>query len=100
MLELNIRTIHTVEEYCNLLLTSRHQLNAMAKEHSGHTSKEIINNRLLQEVKMELRYSNKTIAEIARALNFSESNNLTRFFKRLERISPSAYRAGYQNDRN
>ncbi|PCJ96094.1 MAG: AraC family transcriptional regulator [Flavobacteriaceae bacterium] len=100
MLELNIRTMHSVEEYCNLLQVSRHQLNLMTKEHTGHTSKEIIKKRLLQEVKMELRYSNKTIAEIANTLHFSEANNLTRFFKNLEGISPVAYRDSYQNDSN
>lgn len=97
-LELNIRTIHSVKEYCNLLNVSRHQLNTMVKKHFGDTSKEIINNRLLQEIKMELRYSNKTIAEIASVLNFSEPNNLTRIFKKLEGISPSVYRGNYHND--
>ena len=97
-LELNIRTMHSVKEYCNLLHISRHQLNTIVKKHFGNTSKEIISNRLLQEIKMELQYSNKTIAEIAHTLNFSESNNLTRFFKKLEGISPSAYRDIYQND--
>ncbi|WP_430966987.1 AraC family transcriptional regulator [Spongiimicrobium sp. 2-473A-2-J] len=98
LLELNICTIHSVEQYCSFLNVSRHQLNAMAKEHSGCTSKEMISNRLLQEIKMELRYSDKTISEIGYALNFSESNNLTRFFKNLEGISPSSYRDNYQND--
>jgi AraC-like DNA-binding protein len=99
-LELNIRRIHSVEEYCNLLNVSRHQLNTMVKSHLGGTSKEIINNRLLHEVKMELRYSTKTIAEIAIDLHFSESNNLTRFFKKLEGVSPSRYREDYHNDSN
>ncbi len=99
-LELNIRTIHSVKEYCNLLNVSRHQLNPMVKKHFGNTLKEIINNRLLQEIKMELRYSNKTITEVANALNFSEPNNLTRFYKKLEGISPSVYRDDYHNDSN
>ena len=100
MLELNIRTMHSVEEYCRLLQVSRHQLNTIVKEYFGQTSKEIINNRLLQEIKMELRYSNKTITEIAYHLNFSEPNNLTRFFKKLEGINPTIYRNNYQNDSN
>lgn len=100
LLELNIRVIHSVKKYCNLLHVSRHQLNAMVKEHTGHTTKEIINNRLLQEVKTELRYSNKTIAEIAHSLNFSEPNNLTRFFRKMEGSSPSTFRDNYQNDSN
>ena len=99
-LELNIRTLHSVEEYCNLLNVNRHQLNIMVKRHFGYTPKEIINNRLLHEIKMELRYSTKTITEIADTLHFSESNNLTRFFKKLEGVNPSRYREDYQNDSN
>ncbi|GAB5551408.1 MAG: helix-turn-helix domain-containing protein [Saprospiraceae bacterium] len=98
LLELNIRSIHSVNDYCDLLQTDRHQLNTMVKAHTGHTSKQIINNRRLQEIKTELRYSNKTIAEIAHDLNFSEPNNLTRFFKKMEGISPSSYK-NTQNDR-
>ncbi|MFT5983897.1 MAG: AraC family transcriptional activator of pobA [Ulvibacter sp.] len=97
-LELNIREFHSVEEYCKILNTSRHQLNKGIKEYFGCTSKEIIHFRLLQEIKMELRYSDKTISEISDALNFSEANNLTRFFNRLEGVTPSMYRQNYQND--
>ena len=100
LLETKIRTLHSVTEYCNLLHINRHQLNAMVKEHTGHTSKEIVNKRLLQEIKTELRYTNKTLAEIAHCLNFSEPNNLTRFFKNMEGINPSAFRNNYQNDSN
>lgn len=93
LLELNIRQLHSVNDYCDLLKIDRHKLNTMAKANTGHTPKQIINNRLLQEIKTELRYSNKTIAEIAYDLNFSEPNNLTRFFKKMEGISPRAYQA-------
>ncbi len=99
LLELNIRSLHSVKEYCELLHITRHQMNKMVKEHTGSTSKELINNRLLQEVKMELRYSGKTIIEIADALNFSEPNNLSRFFSKMEGITPAAYRNNYQIDR-
>ncbi len=100
LLELNIRSLHSVNDYCDALRVTRHQLNAMVKEHTRHTTKEIINNRLLLEIKTELRYSNKTISEIADALNFSEPNNLTRFFLKMEGVNPSKYRENYQNDSN
>lgn len=92
-LEQHIRCRHTVQEYCTLLGVSRHQLNALAKAHFGITSKAVIANRLLQEVKAELRYTDKTIAEIAFDLHFSEANNLTRFFTARMGYSPVAYRA-------
>lgn len=99
LLESHIRKVHTVDEYCDLLQLNRHQMNTMAKKYTGRTSKELINDRLLQEVKTELRYSNNTVAQIAHLLNFSEPNNLTRFFKKQEGLSPSAFRENYQNDR-
>ena len=98
LLELNIRKTHSVNNYCEMLRLNRHKLNKLIKEHTGHSSKEIINNRLLQEVKRELRYSTKTIAEIAYDLNFSEPNNLTRFFRKMEGVSPIIYRKNAQND--
>jgi AraC family transcriptional activator of pobA len=98
-LELNIRKFHSVEAYCKILNVSRYQLNEILKTYLGSTSIEIIHIRLLQEIKMELRYSNKTVSEIADVLNFSEANNMTRFFNRHENVSPSIYRRYYQNDR-
>ncbi|WP_405208037.1 AraC family transcriptional regulator [Aquimarina sp. LLG6339-5] len=99
LLEQNIRKLHTVADYCNLLKVTRHQLNTLAKEYTKHTTREIINNRLLLEIKTELRYSNKTIAEISDDLHFSEPNNLTRFFQKLTGTNPTTYRKNYQNDR-
>lgn len=98
LLELNIRTVHSVKDYCDMLQIDRHKLNTLVKTHTGLNSKQIINNRLLQEVKTELRYSDKTIAEISHDLNFSEPNNLTRFFREMEGISPTTYRKNTQND--
>ncbi|WP_298417758.1 AraC family transcriptional regulator [uncultured Kordia sp.] len=91
-LELHIRSVHTVDEYCTLLHITRHQLNSIVKKYTGNTSKDAIHFRLLQEIKMELLYSDKTISEIAMDLNFSEANNLTRFFSRLEGITPTKFR--------
>ena len=100
LLEQHIRSRHAVQDYCELLQLNRHKMNAMTKAHFGRTAKEVINNRLLSEIKSEIRYSDKTIAEIAYELHFSEANNLTRFFHKMEGISPTAYRAQHQNDRD
>ena len=100
LLELHIRSLHSVQDYCDLLRLNRHKLNALTKAHFGRTAKEVINNRLLSEIKMEIQYSSKTIAEIADELHFSEANNLTRFFHKMEGVSPTAFRLNYQNDRD
>lgn len=98
LLEVHIRHMRSVEAYAELLHINRHQMSELVKSHLGVTPKEVINSRLLQEVKIELRYSYKTVAEIAHELNFSEPNNLTRFFKQMEGLNPSAYRSVFQND--
>ena len=95
-LEQNIRKFHLVDDYCDILSVQRHKLNRIIKTHFGNTVKETIHFRLLQEIKLELIYSDKSISEIARELNFSEANNLTRFFNRLENIPPTLFREKYQ----
>jgi AraC-like DNA-binding protein len=98
-LERNIRKFHLVDDYCDILSIQRHKLNRIIKTHFGNTVKETIHFRLLKEIKLELMYSDKTISEIARELNFSEANNLTRFFNRLEGVPPTLFREKNQNDR-
>jgi len=98
-LERNIRKFHLVDDYCDILSIQRHKLNRIVKTHFGKTVKETIHFRLLQEIKLELMYSDKTISEIAKDLNFSEANNLTRFFNRLEGVPPTLFSEKYQNDR-
>ncbi len=92
MLEHNVRKFHLVDDYCDILQIQRNKLNRIVKTHFGKTAKETIHCRLLQEIKLELLYSNKTVVQIANDLNFSEPNNMTRFFSRMEGIPPSVFR--------
>ena len=91
-LEHNVRKFHMVDDYCDILQIQRNKLNRIVKTYFGKTAKETIHCRLLQEIKLELLYSNKTVVQIANDLNFSEPNNMTRFFSRMEGIPPSAFR--------
>lgn len=97
-LEKHIRHKHAVTDYAQLLGVSRVSLNKAIKEQFGVTTSEMIHERLLYEVKSELLYTTYSVAEIAFRLNFSEPNNLTRFFKRRTGSPPLIFRAGYQND--
>lgn len=98
LLEKKIREHHDVQYYSETLQISRQKLNGLTKTTAGCSSKELISNRLLQEVKTELIYSSKTVTEIAYELNFSEPNNLTRFFNKMEGVSPVAFRNKAQID--
>lgn len=91
-LEINIRSMHKVEAYAALMNIDRNKLNRILRSYNGLTAQQMIHHRLLQEIKTELLYTNKTISEIALDLNFSEPNNLSRFFLKLVNISPSEFR--------
>ena len=91
-MEKNVRNLHLVSDYANLLNIERNKLNNLVKKQFGTTSKELIQQRLILEIKNELLFTTKTISEISLDLSFSEPNNLSRFFQRLTGISPLEYR--------
>ncbi len=90
--EKNIKTKQTVDEYARLLQISRVTLNQAVKKQFGTTASKIIYSRLICEIKKELLFSSKNITEIADELNFSETNNLTRFFKAHTQQTPLEFR--------
>ncbi|WP_394747006.1 helix-turn-helix domain-containing protein [Spongiimicrobium salis] len=96
VLEKQIRNLQRVEAYTSILGTDRNRLNKLLKQYDGSTITQNIHQRLIQEIKTELLYTSKTISEIAHALNFSESNNLSRFFTQHEKMSPSQFRTKYK----
>lgn len=97
-LEKNIRSKHRTQDYADLLKISRISLNTATKRQFGITATEMIKDRLLMEIKSELLYTANSISEVAYELNFSEPNNLIRFFKSKTGSTPNAFRAAYQND--
>lgn len=97
-LEKNYIEKQQVAEYAQILGISRISLNTVVKKQFGITASEMIKERLLFEIKSELLYSTKTISEITYQLNFSEPNNLIRFFKNRMGLPPKAFRSTYQND--
>ena len=99
-LETHICQWHKVSEYASLLKVNRNELNRITKQSLGLTAQELIHRRLLQEIKDQLQYTPKTISEIAFHLNFTEPNNLSRFFMSKEGISPTQFRSFVQIDRN
>lgn len=98
LIEHKIKSLQNVNDYSEELGVSRISLNDAVKKQFGITASEMIKERLLYEVKTELLYSTKSIAEIAYTLNFSEPNNMIRFFKSKMGESPNKFRKTYQID--
>jgi AraC family transcriptional regulator, transcriptional activator of pobA len=84
---------HTVTFYADKLTIHPNYLNSLVKRHTGMSTKEIIQNRLLLETKYLLHSTKLSIKEISNKVGFSDPNYFTTFFKRLEKMSPASYRA-------
>jgi AraC family transcriptional regulator, transcriptional activator of pobA len=84
----------TVEEYAQLLNITAHHLSESVKLATNHNALQVINQKLLAEAKIMLRYTQSDIAEVAYGLNFSDPANFGRFFKKLTGQTPLEYRRG------
>lgn len=99
LVEKHFRTIHAVSDYAEKLFVSPKSLAKRLKAHGYKTPTETIRDRIVLEAKRDLRYTAKTIKEIAFELGFEDPAYFTRYFKKAASESPQAYRDTYQNDR-
>ncbi len=67
-------------------------LNQVVKSLIGQTAKAVIQEKIILNAKRELRFTEKTIKEIAYELGFEEPLHFSSFFKNCTGVSPSAFR--------
>ena len=88
----NFRIDKTVYAYSELLgITAKH-LGETIKKVLEKSALSIIHDVLIKESQYLLCYSELSIKQIASYLNFENSSDFSRFFKRYEKISPKNYR--------
>lgn len=83
LLEKNISEKTRVADYAEMMNISRVSLNKAVMREFGQSAVHLLKQRLLQEVKNDLLFSNLSVKEIAYRLHFSEPNHLMRFFKQM-----------------
>lgn len=81
----------TVKEYADLLSITPNHLSQTIKAISGKNALSYISERLINEAKSLLLYTNFSISEIAYRLGFSDPGNFGKFFKKESGISPSGF---------
>ncbi len=91
-LEKEVKNHNNVQYYADLLGISRISLNKLCVDFYAKTCIQVIKERLALEVKKELLYTTKTIAEIAYEYHFSDAPNFTRFFKQMTSQTPQQFR--------
>ena len=95
LLEQNIRTHQRVQEYADMLHVSRITLNNSVKAQFGVSATHLIKQRLLEELKNELLFSNRTVSEMADDFNCSDPSHLMRFFKQQTGKTFTQYMTDY-----
>jgi AraC family transcriptional regulator, transcriptional activator of pobA len=84
--------LRSASDFASQLNVHVNHLNKAIKETMFKTTTEIVADRILQEAKIMLKYSQWNVAEIAYALCFTEVTHFNNFFKKYTQISPLKFR--------
>lgn len=88
----------SVTHYADLLCYSPKYLSAAIKEVSGHTPTEWINEYVIEQIKHQLKHSEKSIKEIAEMFNFPNQSFFGKYVKTHLGMSPARYRTCSNNN--
>lgn len=92
LVEKNYQRLHQVADYAELLYKSPKTLSNLFGKYSDKSPLQVIRERIALEAKRLLRYSDKSVGEIGYELGFTENAHFSRFFKKVEGQSPTAFR--------
>lgn len=92
LVESNFKTKHQVADYAEMLNKSPKTLSNLFKKYNEKSPLQIIQNRTILEARRLLRYSDKSIKEIAYEIGYEDIQSFSRFFKKIEGISPSDFK--------
>jgi AraC family transcriptional regulator, transcriptional activator of pobA len=90
--EKNFRRMHSVAEFAALLNISTKQLNKLCRQHTGVSVLEFIHARIVVEAKRMLKFSDKSIKQIAYDLHFTDPAHFANFFKQKTSHTPLEFR--------
>lgn len=97
LVEQHYRKLHKVQAYADLLHRSPKTLSNQLSKYYRKTPLQVIRDRLYQEARRLLLYSDKQVSEISFDLGFSDVQAFSRFFRQMHGASATQYReAGKQ----
>ncbi len=92
LVEQYFKTKHTVAEYADMLYKSPKTLSNLFNKLNEKSPLQIIHERKALEARRMLRYTDAPIKEIAYQLGFEDIQTFSRFFKKIEKMSPSDFK--------
>ncbi|MEN0053831.1 MAG: AraC family transcriptional regulator [Mucilaginibacter sp.] len=93
LLDEHYLTLHKPNDYAQLLSMSPNNFSKRSSRYFKKTPTQLIHERIVLEAKKQLHLTRQSIKEIAYALKFEDEFYFSRFFKKITKISPQAFRA-------
>lgn len=78
--------------YASRLCVTPHHLSRIVKEEMGESAKVWLDKTLLNSIKLELKYGNKSLKEIAYEFRFESFSSFCKFFKRHTGLTAGEFR--------
>ncbi|HEX6355656.1 helix-turn-helix domain-containing protein [Actinophytocola sp.] len=97
-LEASFRTRHKVADYAARLGYSTRTLNRLARENTGLSAKQLIDERVVLEAKRLLAHGRDPVARIAGQLGFDDPSNFSKYFQQRTDTTPATFRARVRPD--
>jgi len=88
---------HAVEQhhmafYASKMCLTERYLGTVVRQASGITAKEWIDRALVTRIKIELRHTNKSVAQISDEMKFPNPSFFSKYFRRLTGMTPLEFR--------
>ena len=83
---------HAIAFYADRLCLTPNHLGAVIREVSGQTVMQWIHRYIIQQAKLQLKYSDLPVWQIAESQNFPNPSFFSKFFKRETGMTPAEYR--------
>ena len=93
LVEQDFSKYHMVSDYAKRMHISSRYLNQVVKDLIGQTAKSLIQEKITLNARRELRFSDKSIKEIAFELGFDDPLYFSSFFKKCTGMTPSEFRS-------
>ncbi len=92
LLNMNSGCMRSVKECADALNVTPKYLSQVVKMASGRTALDWIHEIICKEIEQQMRYSDRSVKEIAMGLDFTSLSAFGRFFKKHFEVSPTAYK--------
>ena len=83
---------HQICFYADRMCLTERYLGTVIRQASGTTAKEWIDRALIEHIKIELKHTDKSVAQISEEMDFPNPSFFSKFFKRLADKTPLEYR--------